>query len=55
MAAEVFLFVLIGATVNINYFGNVGIKAFVVIVGALVFRMMGAFAIDLGYQRLLER
>lgn len=96
MAAEVFLFVLIGATVNINYLGNVGIKAFVVIVGALVLRMMaytpkatvqaaiggiplslgfgcgdavltvavlaivltaplGAFAIDLGYQRLLER
>ena len=96
MAAEVFLFVLIGATVNINYLSNVGIKAFVVIVGALVLRMMaytpkatvqatiggiplslgfgcgdavltvavlaivltaplGAFAIDLGYQRLLER
>ena len=96
MAAEVFLFVLVGATVNINYLGNVGIKAFVVIVGALVLRMMaytpkatvqaaiggiplslgfgcgdavltvavlaivltaplGAFAIDLGYQRLLER
>ena len=32
MAAEVFLFVLIGATVNINYLSNVGIKAFVVIV-----------------------
>ena len=96
MAAEVFLFVLIGATVNINYLSNFGIKAFVVIVGALVLRMMaytpkatvqaaiggiplslgfgcgdavltvavlaivltaplGAFAIDLGYQRLLER
>ena len=40
MAAEVFLFVLVGATVNINYLGNVGIKAFVVIVGALVLRMM---------------
>ena len=43
MAAEVFLFVLIGATVNINYLSNVGIKAFVVIVGALVLRMMGVF------------
>lgn len=48
MAAEVFLFVLVGATVNINYLGNVGIKAFVVIVGALVLRMMGVFVCLLG-------
>lgn len=43
VAAEVFLFVLVGATVNINYLGNVGIKALIVIVGALVLRMLGVF------------
>ena len=43
IAAEVFLFVLVGATVNIQYLGNVGIKALVVIIGALIFRMMGVF------------
>lgn len=43
VAAEVFLFVLVGATVNINYLGNVGIKALIVIVGALAFRMLGVF------------
>ena len=43
VAAEVFLFVLVGATVNIQYLGNVGIKALVVIIGALIFRMMGVF------------
>ena len=48
VAAEVFLFVLVGATVNIYYLGNVGIKAFIVIVGALVLRMMGVFVCLLG-------
>ena len=43
VAAEVFLFVLVGATVNIQYLGNVGIKALVVIIGALIFKMMGVF------------
>lgn len=43
VGAEVFLFVLVGAAVNINYLGNVGIKAIIVIVGALVFRMLGVF------------
>lgn len=41
IGAEGFLFVLVGATVNIGYLGKVGIKAVVVIVGALVFRMLG--------------
>ena len=41
VAAEVFLFVLVGATVNIGYIGKVGIKALIVIAGALVFRMFG--------------
>lgn len=48
VAAEVFLFVLVGATVNIEYLGNVGIKAIVVILGALVFRMFGVFVCLLG-------
>ena len=48
VAAEVFLFVLVGATVNINYIGKVGVKALIVIFGALVFRMLGVFACMLG-------
>lgn len=43
IASEVFLFVLVGATVNINYLGNMGIKALIVIFGALIFRMAGVF------------
>ena len=41
VAAEVFLFVLVGATVNVGYLGKIGVKALVVIVGAQVFRMLG--------------
>ena len=48
VAAEVFLFVLVGATVNIEYLGKVGAKAFVVIIGALIFRMLGVFVCLLG-------
>lgn len=48
VAAEVFLFVLVGATVNINYIGKVGVKALIVIFGALVFRMLGVFVCMLG-------
>lgn len=48
VAAEVFLFVLVGAAVNINYLGNVGIEALVVIAGALIFRMLGVFICLLG-------
>ena len=49
MASEVFLFVLVGATVNIGYLGKVGLKAFVVILGAIVFRkMLGVFMCLLG-------
>ncbi len=48
VAAEVFLFVLVGATVNIGYLGKVGAKAFIVIIGALVFRMAGVFISLLG-------
>lgn len=48
VAAGVFLFVLVGATVNIGYLGKVGVKALIVIIGALVFRMFGVFVCLLG-------
>ncbi len=48
VGAEVFLFVLVGATVNIGYLGHVGIKALIVIIGALLFRMAGVFVCLLG-------
>ena len=48
VAAEVFLFVLVGATVNIGYLGKVGVKALIVIIGALAFRMVGVFMCLLG-------
>ena len=48
VAAEVFLFVLVGATVNVGYLGKIGVKALVVIVGALVFRMLGVSVCLLG-------
>lgn len=43
VAAEIFLFVLVGATVNITYLKNVGVKALILIVGALIIRMLGVF------------
>lgn len=48
VGAEVFLFVLVGASVNVSYLGKVGIKALVVIIGALVLRMIGVFVCVLG-------
>ncbi len=48
VGAEVFLFVLVGAAVNINYLKNVGLSALAVIIGALVFRMLGVFVCLLG-------
>ena len=48
VAAEVFLFVLVGATVNIGYLANVGVGALFVIAGALVCRMAGVFVCLLG-------
>lgn len=48
VAAEVFLFVLVGATVNINYLGKVGAVAIITIAGALIFRMLGVFVCLLG-------
>lgn len=48
VVAEVFLFVLVGANVNINYLGSVGVKAVLVIAGAILFRMLGVFVCLLG-------
>lgn len=48
VAAEVFLFVLVGVTVNIGYLSHVGLKAVVLICGALIFRMAGVFVCLLG-------
>ena len=48
VGAEVFLFVLVGATVNINYLGKVGLAAVLVIAGALVFRMLGVWVCLIG-------
>ncbi len=46
--AEVFLFVLVGACVNITVIPNVGLKAVLLILAALVFRMLGVFVCMLG-------
>ena len=48
VGAEVFLFVLVGATVNINYLGKMGIVAIIVIAGALIFRMFGVWVCLIG-------
>lgn len=48
VAAEVFLFVLVGATVNIGYLSKVGVNALIVIAVALIFRMFGVFLCLLG-------
>lgn len=48
VGAEIFLFVLVGATVNIGYLEKVGVHALVLIAGALVFRMFGVFLCLLG-------
>ena len=48
VAAEVFLFVLVGASVNITYIGKAGLSALAVVGGALTFRMAGVFLCLLG-------
>ena len=44
VAAEVFLFVLVGASVEITSLKSAGINAVILIFGVLVFRMIGVFA-----------
>ena len=41
VVAEIILFVLVGATVNIKYALSAGVSAIILILGALVFRMIG--------------
>ncbi len=48
VGAEVLLFVLVGAAINISYIGKVGLKAIVLILGVLVFRMAGVFCCLIG-------
>lgn len=43
MIAEIFLFVLVGAAVNINYIGKTGINTVLLIAAVLIFRMAGVF------------
>lgn len=43
IAAEVILFVLVGATVNLEYITSEGVMAIGVIVFAMIFRMLGVF------------
>jgi NhaP-type Na+/H+ or K+/H+ antiporter len=43
VGAEVLLFVLVGATVDINYALKSGIYAISIVLGALVFRMIGVY------------
>lgn len=54
LAAEVFLFVLVGATVDLKYAVSAGVSAIVVIVGALLFRMLGV-ALSLGRTDLSKK
>lgn len=43
VGAEILLFVLVGATVDITYAMSAGIAAILVIFGVLIFRMIGVF------------
>lgn len=54
MAAQVFLFVLVGATVNIGYLGKVGFRA-VAVLAIVLTAPLGAFAIDFLYRKLLSK
>lgn len=54
VAAEVFLFVLVGATVDLKYAVSAGTGAILLVVGALCFRMLGV-AISLIKTKLTKR
>lgn len=43
VVAEVLLFVLVGATVDVNYAIKAGVDSIVIVLGALVFRMIGVY------------
>lgn len=48
VVAEVILFVLVGATVDLNYVMKAGVVAVMVVLGALIIRMLGVFISLLG-------
>ena len=54
LGAEVFLFVLVGATVDLRYVASAGVAAVLVILGAIAFRMMGV-ALSLVKTDLLKK
>jgi NhaP-type Na+/H+ or K+/H+ antiporter len=43
VAAEILLFVLVGATVDLNYAVQAGLYSIVIVLGALLFRMFGVY------------
>lgn len=54
VGAEIFLFVLVGATVDIRYALKLGIISIIIILGALVFRFLGVL-ISLTNTKLLKK
>ncbi len=54
IAAEVLLFVLVGATVDIQYAVSAGFMAVLAVLGALVFRMLGVFCCLLKTKLLMK-
>ena len=54
LGAEIFLFVLVGATVNLRYVASAGVSAILLILGVLLFRMTGV-AISLIKTELSKR
>lgn len=65
LGAEVFLFVLVGVAVDLNYAKAAGVAVILLVAAALVFRMavisilltapFGAICIDNTHRKLLER
>lgn len=43
VAAEILLFVLVGATVDLNYAIQAGLYSIIIVLGALLFRMLGVY------------
>lgn len=54
IAAEILLFVLVGATVDIQYAVSAGFSAVLVVLGVLVFRMLGVFCCLLKTKLLMK-
>lgn len=54
IAAEILLFVLVGATVDIQYAASAGLTAVLAVVGALLFRMLGVFCCLLKTKLLMK-